>query len=90
MRFRRDHMLQWTLLADNGQATPIYVLDLRGEGYGFVVNWDDENWGSAATLAEAQRMAMEVVTGPAAQTATLPPPRRRRQRRRGSAAVPCR
>lgn len=93
MDFRRDHLLQWTLLADNGAATPICVLDLRSEGYGFVVNWDNDNWGSAATLAEAQRMAMALVTGrqaPAPPVARRRPPRDRRPRRRSSAAVPCR
>lgn len=93
MRFRRDHLLQWTLLADNGAATPICVLDLRGEGFGFAVNWDDDNWGTAATLAEAQSMATALVTGwqaPAPPAPRRRPPRGRRPHRRSSATAPCR
>jgi hypothetical protein len=40
---------EWVLVADDGHETPISILDLRSEGFGFVINRDNDEWGTADT-----------------------------------------
>jgi hypothetical protein len=49
------------LFADNGRDTGISVADLRAEGFGFVVHWNNDTWGEAKTLAEAKRIARSII-----------------------------
>jgi hypothetical protein len=54
------------MFADNGRDTGIWIADLRADGFGFVVGWDNENWGEQiATLAQAKRIALAIVPPPA-------------------------
>jgi hypothetical protein len=62
MMFRRHTDAdQWTLLADNGQDTPISIANLSDDGCGFVVYFGDDTWGEASTLAEAQSIALSII-----------------------------
>jgi hypothetical protein len=95
MQFRRrdadDHGTnEWVLLADNGNETAISILDLCSEGFGYVVNWDDDNWGEADTLAEAKQIALGLIgatdTAPSPHQEPATTPRRQPRPRRGQAA----
>jgi hypothetical protein len=60
MKFRRQDAddfgtSEWVLVADNGHETPISIVDLRSEGFGFVVYWNDDTHGTADTAGNIAR-----------------------------------